>query len=207
MTDWIRRPFDAVGVTQHKPGRHLAALQEPLLGKVILCIDVSGSMLGRPLAEAVRGAHEFVDQAVAARYRVGLILWHHGVALSVPLSGDPKAVRAGLRGAIASGGNDIIPTLRIGIATLGGLTGDRVLAVFGDGDIGPVGPAVAAAQEAAALGIRIVVRGLGSYAASALAQIATGDTESAEIAGNADIASGIAGMASSLKTTGALRLR
>ena len=46
VSDWIRRSFDAVGVTQYKPGKHLAALQEPHLGKVILCIDVSSSMSG-----------------------------------------------------------------------------------------------------------------------------------------------------------------
>jgi Mg-chelatase subunit ChlD len=199
MTDWIRRSFDAVGVTQHKPGRHLAALQEPHLGKVILCIDVSGSMHGSPLREAVRGAREFVSQAVTARYRVGLILWHSSIALTVPVSADPKQVYAALDRASSGGGNDVTPTLRAGITALGNLTGDRVLAVFGDGDIGPVQPAVSAAREAAALGIRIIVRGLGSHATAALSKIATEGIESSEITGNTGIATGIAAMASALR--------
>ncbi|UQU64313.1 VWA domain-containing protein [Couchioplanes caeruleus] len=199
MSDWIRRSFDAVGVTQYKPGKHLAALQEPHLGKVILCIDVSSSMSGNPLQEAVRGAREFVAQAVEGRYRVGLILWNRSVAVSVPLSADPGPVLAGLDRAYSSGGTNVTPTLRAGITALGSLTGDRVLAVFGDGDIGPVAPAVAAAREAAALGIRIIVRGLGSHAAASLAQIATEGLEGAEITGSGSIASGIAGMATSLR--------
>jgi Mg-chelatase subunit ChlD len=199
MTDWIRRSFDAVGVTQYKPGKHLAALQEPHLGKVILCIDVSSSMSGSPLREAVRGAREFVSQAVAARYRVGLILWNSSIALSVPMSTDPKPVLAGLDRASAHGGTSVTPTLRAGITALGALTGDRVLAVFGDGDIGPVQDAVSAAHDAAALGIRIIVRGLGSHAAAALSQIATEGFESSEITGSAGIATGIAAMASALR--------
>ncbi|WP_199515156.1 vWA domain-containing protein [Nucisporomicrobium flavum] len=199
MSDWIRRSFDAVGVTQYKPGKHLAALQEPHLGKVILCIDVSSSMSGTPLKEAVRGAREFVAQAVDARYRVGLILWNSSIARSVPLSADPGPVLAGLDRAYPSGGTNVTPTLRAGITALGSLTGDRVLAVFGDGDIGPVAAAVAAAREAAALGIRIIVRGLGSHAAASLAQIATEGLEVAEITGSGSIASGIAGMATSLR--------
>jgi Mg-chelatase subunit ChlD len=199
VSDWIRRSFDAVGVTQYKPGKHLAALQEPHLGKVILCIDVSSSMSGKPLQEAVRGAREFVAQAVDARYRVGLILWNGSVAVSVPLSADPAPVLAALERAYASGRTNVTPTLRAGITALGSLTGDRVLAVFGDGDIGPVAAAVAAAREAAALGIRIIVRGLGSHAAASLSQIATEGLEVAEITGSGSIASGIAGMATSLR--------
>jgi hypothetical protein len=136
---------------------------------------------------------------VAARYRVGLILWNSSIALSVPLSADPAAVRTGLDRAYSSGGTNVTPTLRAGITALGSLTGDRVLAVFGDGDIGPVDAAVSAAREAAALGIRIIVRGLGSHAAASLAQIATEGLEAAEISGKASIASGIAEMASSLR--------
>jgi Mg-chelatase subunit ChlD len=199
LSDWIRRNFDACGVTQWRPGPHLSALQEPLLGKVILCIDVSGSMSGANLAEAVSGARQFVAQAVAAHYRVGLILWNSGVQSSVPPTADPTAVLLALDGARASGGTDVTPTLRLGIAQLGGLQGDRVLAVFGDGDIGPVEDAVRAARDAASAGIRIVVRGLGVAAAGALAQLATDDSDRTVIQSGNAIATGIASMAGALR--------
>ncbi|MBU2668228.1 VWA domain-containing protein [Actinoplanes bogorensis] len=198
MTDWIRRTYDSVGVTQWPAGPHLAALQEPYLGKVFLCIDVSSSMSGQPLREAVAGAHEFVAQAIAARYRVGLILWNTGVAATVGLSARPEPVLDGVRRASAGGGTNVTPTLQAGISMLAGLRGDRVLAVFGDGDIGAEGPAVAAAREAAAQGIRIIVRGLGRHAAASLAKIATEGIDQAEIAGPGQIAGGIAAMATSL---------
>ena len=51
----------------------------------MLCIDVSGSMDGTPIIEAVRGAGEFVAEAVAAHYNVGVMLWNTGVvALAEP---------------------------------------------------------------------------------------------------------------------------
>ncbi|MBE1491927.1 vWA domain-containing protein [Plantactinospora soyae] len=207
MADWIRRSYTGVGLTQYRPGRHLNALQEPHLGKVILCIDVSGSMAYRErgrtrLAHAVAGAERFVTDAVRHHYRVGLVLWNHQVQQFVPLSRGEDAVRKALRRAPITGGNNIIPTLRLGIRELGQLGGDRVLAIFGDGDIGPARPAVTVAREAAALGIRIIVRGLGEHAAAQLNLIAT-EAPEAEGGGTvlrdaAEMEQGIASMARSL---------
>jgi len=203
-TDWIKRPYDAVGVTQMPPGPYLPLLQEPYVGKVLLCIDVSGSMSARDkggrtrLQRAVAGAEQFVDEAVRANYRVGLILWDHGVSAYEPVAEDPREVRRMLGKARIAGGTNVTPALKTGIRELGALTGDRVMAIFGDGDIGPVKPAVRAAREAAALGIRIVVRGLGQEAADALRRIATEDADHAAIPTAAGIESGIASMVTSL---------
>lgn len=198
---WVRRDFSPVGVTQHPPGRHLAKLQEPYCGKVLLCIDVSGSMSGR-LHHAVAGGQQFVAEAVAANYQVGLVLWDDGVHVHVPLSRDPKGVRKALDGARVAGGTNVTPTLELGIRELSGLSGDRVIAVFGDGDIGPVRAAVAAAHRAAAAGIRIIVRGLGDHAAAQLNLIATDANEATVLRSDGDIASGIAAMASSIRRIG-----
>jgi Mg-chelatase subunit ChlD len=205
VTDWIRRDFDDIGVTQSPPGRHLGALQERYVGKVLLCLDVSGSMsyleAGKTrLAHAVDGARQFIADAIAAHYRVGLVLWHHHVAATVPLSRDSAPVLAALRKAHSSGGNDLTHTLQLGIQTLGHLTGDRVMAIFGDGDIGPPAPSIELARQASALGIRIIVRGLGEHAAAALGQIATEDGAAmvATVARGVDIAAGISSMTSSL---------
>ena len=209
MSGWIRREFGGVGVTQYRPGRHFAAVQEPYLGKVLLCIDVSGSMSFRDgadtrLDEARRGARQFVEEALGAHYEVGLVLWHHGIAGHVPLSTDAGKLHRKLDGARPSGGNDIVPTLQLGIRELGGRTGDRVIAIFGDGDLGPTAPAVAAAREVARHGIRIVTRGLGTASARELAKIATedvtGTAEPVEPIESGKIASGIAAMVRSVTT-------
>jgi predicted metal-dependent peptidase len=194
VATWIRRDYDGVGVTQSPPGRYLAKVAEPYLGKVLLCIDVSGSMAGR-LHHAVAGAERFVAEAVAAHYEVGLVLWNSSVAGFVPLSRRPAPVLAGLRTAAAGGGTNVTPTLELGIRELGKLTGDRVMAIFGDGDIGRVSAAQDAARRAAALGIRIIVRGFGDRAAAQLRLIASdADEPETVVRTESGIEAGVASM-------------
>jgi Mg-chelatase subunit ChlD len=198
MTGWVRREYGGIGVTQYRPGPHLAAVQEPYQGKVLLCIDISGSMAERAglrtrLEEAKRGARQFVEEAIVAHYKVGLVLWNHTMAVHVPLSADSAKLETVLRAARPTGGTDIVPTLELGVRELGHLTGDRVMAIFGDGDLGPREAAVRAAREVARHGIRIVTRGLGPASARDLAEIATADG-AADAIESGDIASGIAAM-------------
>jgi len=200
VTDWIRRNYDGIGPTQYPAGPYLAAVQEPYLGKVLLCIDVSGSMgmsekEGERLKLAVDGARRFVAEAIEGNYKVGLVLWNHDVHRNVALSRDPGQIRKALDQARPCGGTDITPALRLGIEQLGGLTGDRVLAIFGDGDLGPVDAALAAARDARARGIRIVVRGLGEYAAAALSRIATDTDDDPLIPSGEALEAGLASMA------------
>ncbi|GIJ48320.1 hypothetical protein Val02_52060 [Virgisporangium aliadipatigenens] len=199
MSTWIRRDYTGVGVTQSPPGRHLAAVQAPFIGKVLLCIDVSGSMSGR-LHHAVAGAERFVAEAVAAHYEIGLVLWNHGVHTFVPLSREPTRMLRTLREAAARGGTNVTPTLERGIAELGELSGDRVMAVFGDGEIGPVEAAQRAARRAAERGIRIIVRGLGEESAARLRLIATDVDAPGEtvVASEREIAAGVASMVRTL---------
>jgi uncharacterized protein (DUF58 family) len=204
LTNWIRRTYDGIGPTQYPAGPYLRAVQEPYVGKVFLCIDVSGSMLesagGRTrLDRAVAGARQFVQEASGAGYDVGLILWDTGIHGFVPLSSTPEPVLHALDEADIGGGTNVTPALKRGTHELESLTGDRVLAIFGDGDVGPVKPAVAAAREAAARGIRIVVRGLGEDSARSLSRIATDAAADAVIDRTEKIEHGIASMALSLR--------
>src|SRR6266849_6793608 len=67
MADWIRRSFTSAGLTQIPPGRHIGALQGRYGGGVVmLCIDVSGSMDGNPIREAVRGAKKLLGRTNGA---------------------------------------------------------------------------------------------------------------------------------------------
>src|SRR6266567_2712087 len=95
MADWVRRSFSSAGLTQIPPGRHLRALQDRFGGGVVmLCIDVSGSMDGKRILEAVRGAKTFVHEAVEARYKVGVMLWNtQVVALSEPTANGKAALK------------------------------------------------------------------------------------------------------------------
>src|ERR1035438_294547 len=111
MASWIRRSFTAPGMTQIPPGPHLGALQDRFGGTVMLCIDVSGSMAGTPLIEAVRGARQFVAEAIAAHYKIGVILWDTGVAALAQPTPDGQAATAVLDGAHICGGTNLLPAL------------------------------------------------------------------------------------------------
>src|SRR5260370_8638773 len=138
MADGIRRPFGAAGRTQIPPGPYLAALRDRFGGTALLGIDVSGSMNGPPILEAVRGAKQFVTEAVAAHYKVGVMLWNTGVvALAEPTADGVAAMRILDPVDHAAGGNNLIGPLERCHQGLGRFTGDRVVPLFGYGDLNP----------------------------------------------------------------------
>lgn len=200
MADWVRKTFDGIGPTQYPPGPSLPAVQEPYFGHVLLCIDVSGSMASKEgnqtrMDLAKRGAVRFIEEAVASNYRVGLILWNQGVEEFVPLDRKPDAVLKRVRAARIRGSNNICPALRVGVDHMASLRNDRVIAIFGDGDLGNRRRAKEAAAEATSHGIRILTRGLGRASASAFAEISTEEDDDALITTGGGIEEGIASMA------------
>jgi uncharacterized protein with von Willebrand factor type A (vWA) domain len=185
VASWIRRAFSAPGLTQIPPGPHLPRLQGRLGGTVMLCIDVSGSMTGAPLVQAVDGARQFVAEAVAAHYKIGVILWDHGVAAVAEPTPDGRAASGVLDAAWIRGGTNLLPGL---------------VAIFGDGDLGPQRDEVLArVARMKAENIRFVTRGLGSHAARVFGEISDEDPATATIADVSDLAAGIADMAGTLR--------
>ena len=206
MATWIRRAFSAPGLTQIPPGPHLSRLQSNYGGTVMLCIDVSGSMDGAPILEAVRGARDFVAEAVAAHYKVGVMLWNHQVeAVSEPTSDGAAALALLAPVNSAGGGNDLLTALDHCHQILGPFTGDRVVALFGDGDLTPKEPVLVKVAQMKADNIRFVTRGLGAHAAGEFGEITDEEPATASINDVAALADGIAAMATSLKHHGLTR--
>lgn len=206
MTGWIRRPFSAPGVTQIPPGPRLRELQGRFGGTVMLCIDVSGSMDGPPILEAVRGARQFVAEAVAAHYGVGVMLWNTRVeAVCEPSLDGKPALRLLAPVNRARGGNNLLTPLEHCHQILVRFTGDRVVALFGDGDLTPKPQVLVKVAKMKAENIRFVTRGLGPYAAREFGEITDEEPSSATITDVADLADGIADMAASLKNYGLTR--
>jgi Mg-chelatase subunit ChlD len=199
MANWIRRPFGAAGLTQVPPGPHLGALQGHFGGTVMLCIDVSGSMDGAPLVEAVRGAREFVNEAVAAHYKVGVMLWDTDVAALAEPTADGVAAMRLLKSARIGSGTSLIGPLERCHQLLSQFTGDRVVALFGDGDLGPRDRVLAKVAQMKCQDIRFVTRGLGELAAREFGEISSEQASTATVSGVEGLAVGIAGMAASLK--------
>ncbi|WP_331254193.1 vWA domain-containing protein [Modestobacter sp. VKM Ac-2981] len=203
MAGWLRRTYDAPGLTQYPTGRHLAAVQARLGGAVVVCLDVSGSMYGYPLSQAVLGCERFVDEALEGHYAVAMLFWHHAVAGSTGLTRDRGELVRFLRTATAGGGNNIVPTLDRSRALLQDLAGDRVIAIFGDGDLGDPGAATARAAQLQAENIRIITCGLGQASAESLDVISTESGGAGpRVAAVDDIADSIAGMSSGLRRRG-----
>jgi uncharacterized protein (DUF58 family) len=206
MADWVRRSFNSVGLTQIPPGQHLRALQERFGGGVVmLCIDVSGSMDGKPILEAIRGAKTFVREAVEARYKVGVMLWNTRVVdLSEPTVDGRAALKTLAPVKQASGGNHLIDPLERCHQILDRFTDDpdRVVALFGDGDLTPKDRVLIKVAQMKAENIRFVTRGLGASAAREFGTISSEEPSSVAIDDVADLAAGIATMAASLKPRG-----
>lgn len=201
MANWVRRSFDSHGLTQYRPGPHLAKIQALSYGWAILCIDVSGSMHGSRLADACAGARTFLAEAIANNYRVALVSWDTGIVESYDFDTAADAIDAALlRGLRGGGGTNIVPVLVHSYSVLRELRGDRVVAVFGDGDLGDASEAQRQAAAMGADGIRIVTLGLGAGAASALDAISTEEREAPRVVDDGGISAGIAGLARVLKT-------
>jgi Mg-chelatase subunit ChlD len=206
VASWIRRAFSAPGLTQIPPGPHLSSLQGRFGGTVMLCIDVSGSMDGTPILEAVRGARQFVAEAVAAHYKVGVMLWNDQVEDVCEPTPDGRAALALLALVTrAQGENDLFVALNHCHQILDRFSGDRVVALFGDGDLTPKTQVLVKVTQMKAENIRFVTRGLGPYAAREFGEISDEEPASASIDNVAELAVGIADMATSLKHYGLTR--
>jgi Mg-chelatase subunit ChlD len=205
MADWIRRSFNSIGLTQIPPGPHFRTMQNRFGGgTVMLCIDVSGSMDGQPILEAVRGAKKFVGEAVEARYKVGVMLWNtRAVDLAEPTVDGKAAMKLLARTKNASGGTSLLDPLERCHRILDRFKGDpdRVVAIFGDGDLGPRDLVLAKVAQMKAEDIRFVTRGLGSFAAREFADVSSEDESDVAVGSVDDLAEGIAAMATSLKST------
>jgi uncharacterized protein (DUF58 family) len=206
MTSWIRRSFSAPGLTQIPPGPYLRALQGRFGGTVMLCIDVSGSMNGMPILEAVRGARQFIAEAIAAHYSVGVMLWNDRVEAVCEPTADGRAALDLLAPVNSAwGANDLLVALTHCHQILDRFTGDRVVALFGDGDLTPKQQVLVKVARMKAENIRFVTRGLGSYAAREFGEISDEEPSTAAIDDVSDLAEGIADMATSLKRYGLTR--
>lgn len=175
-------------------------------GTVMLCIDVSGSMDGAPILQAVSGARQFVAEAVAAHYRVGVMLWNDRVEAVCEPSIDGRAALDLLAPVNSAwGANDLLVALTHCHQILDRFTSDRVVALFGDGDLTPKGQVLVKVAQMKAENIRFVTRGLGSHAAREFGEISDEEASAAAIEDVTDLAEGIADMATSLKRYGLTR--
>src|SRR5699024_6692299 len=115
MATWMKRTFDAEGVTEYPAGPRLTELSRRFRssGAVVLCVDVSFSMRGTPLREAQRGGNGFIDDAVDGGHQLGVILWADQVEDFAEPTTDASRARAVLNAAEVSGTTELTPALKL----------------------------------------------------------------------------------------------
>lgn len=200
MTGWIKRTFDAPGLTQYPSGPHLRAVQARFGGYVVLCLDVSGSMDGSPLVQAGQGCRRFIGEALDAGYEVAVVFWNHEVVASAALSRDRQRLMSFVSTARSHGGTNVVPALFRSHELLADRRGDRVVAIFGDGDLGDVAGARRKSDLMRTQDIRIITCGLGLDSAASLDTISSESLDGGPRAAQPDtIADSIAGMANGLR--------
>ena len=197
--DWL--PHDARRarpLARWPVGEHFDELADSFGGAVILCLDVSGSMMD-DLPQAQKGCLAFLDSAREAGYSAGAVLWSHIVVGSTAPTPDGGGARSLIGAATSRGGTNVCPALRRADELLEGCRGDLVIAVFGDGDLGDARQAEDIARTLTGRGIRIITCGLGLDSARSLAQISTEERSAPRAADAGGLSEGIASMASGLR--------
>jgi hypothetical protein len=141
----------------------------------------------------------FVDEAIEANYEVGVILWNTTVVSSSEISRNPGDAGNVLSSAHAGGGNDLLEPLSKCHKLLNAFAGDRVVAIFGDGDLTPKARVLEKVESMKRENIRFVTRGLGPVAAREFGEVSSEEPSQSAVLSVDKLADGIAGMAASLK--------
>ncbi|GLY38257.1 hypothetical protein Amsp01_042810 [Amycolatopsis sp. NBRC 101858] len=157
------------------------------------------------LPQAIAGGGQFLAEAFAARYRLRFgVVEPRSLGLR-PGRHTPRRTDGQPRGGVVPRRNRPGAGARTGPSRPGSPPpGNRVLCVFGDGDVGDRERAIALARELCVQGVRIIVRGLGTAAAGALSALACpGQQDERQlIADEQSIRAGIASMAKGLTGAG-----
>ncbi|GCE22975.1 Hsp70 family protein [Dictyobacter kobayashii] len=144
---------------------------------VYLDIDTSGSMAGRPLREAKKAAHQFVQQCDLSRIAIGLISFSSFVHVPLHATQDASKISRAID-SLSSGGGTSGGSLNKVYNLLHDTVGPRYAVVLTDGAwMGRLG-AIMAAQRCHKAEIQIIAIGFGRADHSFLRAIASSNEQS-----------------------------
>jgi molecular chaperone DnaK len=159
------------------PARFLGppqAVEMPVKTTVYLVIDCSGSMDGRPLAEAKQAAHRFVANLDLTQCEVGLLPFHDATLVALKACANAKRIRRAVDGLEIGGGTSANPLAKVE-SLLHGVDGARFAVVLTDGQWFKQAAAEHSARACHADEIGIVAIGFGQADGAFLKRIASTD--------------------------------
>jgi uncharacterized protein YegL len=130
---------------------------------IVLVVDRSGSMIGKPFEQALAGVRSFVEHSDLSRHQVALVFFNSEAQVAQGLTQEAHALQSALQGMYATNGTSIHEALRAARQELASgarrTSAQPLIVLFSDGG-SDAGPAEREADAAKAEGVRIVVIGL-----------------------------------------------
>jgi len=188
-------------VTSYPPGRYFSEVSDLYTGKLLMVVDVSGSMEGERMSAAIGGSGELLSQALTDSYAVGLVAFSGSASLELDLTTELRAVERALsRLRIRWSGTDMSEGIKLAHRVLRTRRGERVMAIFSDGETDRP-TAIAAALAARADGIRIIAALGGDADPSFMRQVTGDDDEPLQVVPDSQVQAEIAGLAAKVPPT------
>jgi molecular chaperone DnaK len=177
--------------TEEDPATHVV----PALS-VALVVDVSGSMSGAKLGEAVEACCEFADilDEAGVGDRVALVPFSDTARVAARLGTGAESVRKAARKLSIGGGTNLAAGLHAGWGALAKQHGRRVLVVLTDGMPNSVGEALAQRDKVVRADGEIIARGVSGADEEFLRQLDSGS----ELLGAGELVASFRGIARQL---------
>jgi molecular chaperone DnaK (HSP70) len=148
---------------------------------VVIAVDLSGSMSGAPLNEAMKAANKFVEQLDLSNAEIALMPFADSVKVNQDLTGDANRLQKGIKDwkrmfddDTVGGANAAHPFDKT-LSVLKGQDDPRFVIVLTDGQWQCQNEAIAAAKKCKEEGIEIIAIGFGGANEAFLRKIATSD--------------------------------
>jgi molecular chaperone DnaK len=168
-------PHDVPGRFLVPPQREVITTAERIVAYLVL--DVSGSMIGRPLDEAKRAARGFLENIELEHCSLGIIAFNDQVMTLAKAGRHARAIEWAISNLVAGGGTNANP-FTDALALLNRERGRRFVIVLTDGQWGNQAKAIESARACHRAKIDVIAIGFGSADEDFLRAIASSDEAS-----------------------------